>query len=403
MLSKEQREGLKLEYASNSVIGRGIILLGKSQVGKTQLKRQLGDSFSKPNIGSLFSQTQKASVEELLLYDNTEKKLVEYILRIVDSCGLFETNRGDKSRNTRQLLDDIQNCLQRDIREIHVLGLVIKEGTPSLEDIKSLIIFLKNFSVDEQEGCKKVLVLTHCDKITDFQLAEKLLKLKNHSVLKYILSPTLSTHFKFLKEDSKGKQINFDELDEDPLDQQGNQQTVNTQHETIKDEDISQTGSLDELVDIVQKLNVRQKMEVLGIGSVDHEEKSTEKAYETDIQRNERFKNQFIQFVIDANRSTLIEKFPLMVKQATEMTGNIKKACDLLKKGVDHDLNTLFSDKEEQERYINELTEARQFIRKNPHLLLFDQCKEQNKELKILLEAFKNKNRDKFIQEIYLK
>ena len=163
-----------------------ILLVGRSQVGKSTLIESLKDSaYSSSRTG--ISQTREPSYKQLTLTSNDDGQ--QYTLNIIDTPGLREIRHDPNETSSDEQLLDLMRKLFDDgrVRSLNIIAFVSKMGYTHQNDIdtfKSLIDFF-----GPQFSSISVLILTHCDKIPNDAMKKLTHELKTHpecaEVVKY--------------------------------------------------------------------------------------------------------------------------------------------------------------------------------------------------------------------------
>ena len=163
------------DRSDSSIIN--ILLVGRSQVGKSTLIESLNDpNYSATRTG--ISQTREPSYKQLTITSNDDGR--QYTLNIIDTPGLQEIRHDPNETRTDQQLLDLMRELFEDgrIRSLNIIAFVSVMGKTYQNDIdtfKSLIDFF-----GPQFSSISALILTHCDKISSERANELTKELKEH-------------------------------------------------------------------------------------------------------------------------------------------------------------------------------------------------------------------------------
>lgn len=153
-----------------------ILLIGRTQVGKTTLIQSLKDpTYSSTRTG--FSQTREPYCEILQM---KSKDRPDYTLKIIDTPGLREVRHNpSETRTDEALLALLRQAFQNNnIRYLNMIGFVSELGKTDRNDLdtfKSLIDFF-----DRRFKSISALILTNCDKFSEERM--------------HILTEHLTTH-----------------------------------------------------------------------------------------------------------------------------------------------------------------------------------------------------------------
>ena len=156
----------KVHHKFRVVEQRNILLIGRTQTGKTTIKQLLVDPTTIFERMPLVSDTKSATFQSFIIDNN------DTILNIIDTPGLFETGDDESElRNNEAILKTIEQCIQREITKFHLVGFCASfESSINEQDVKAvqkLIAFLG------QEVSKNLcLIVTRCESKTEEQRKE---------------------------------------------------------------------------------------------------------------------------------------------------------------------------------------------------------------------------------------
>lgn len=152
------------KYSFNMCRATNVLICGASRSGKTSLFKLLADPAYCPARGTgLFSDTVSMTLRTFSLTDQTEHKVHEVVVNLIDTPGTFEL-KSAKEQFTQRSNDEIKNiivnCINNEITYLNMLVLVINAMKFSEQEIESVKIFLDLFG---DSKLPLLLCLTHAD------------------------------------------------------------------------------------------------------------------------------------------------------------------------------------------------------------------------------------------------
>ena len=145
---------------SHVIHHRNVVVVGKSGSGKSSVANNIaGQDLFKIGHTTESETTRQTHVAVDFRYDN-----VIYSLKIVDTVGLFDTERG-KAGN-QAIMDEIKRYFTEKFPEgINLVLFVFKKGNFSEEEKETFAFIISEFK--KSVSAMSALVITHCDGMED--------------------------------------------------------------------------------------------------------------------------------------------------------------------------------------------------------------------------------------------
>lgn len=167
-------------YTFTKVLPINVMLIGKTQVGKTGILGTLVDPADLSKGVSLYSDTYHPNVVSFILRDSSG---AERLVNVVDTPGLGELKLRDgaPSRSSEAIHQAIIKLLRREISNINLICLVYKAGCLTKEDLDVYKGITTMYSEFSPITC---LLITHGDQLSPADRTRHVEQLNNEIDLK---------------------------------------------------------------------------------------------------------------------------------------------------------------------------------------------------------------------------
>eukprot|EP00992_Anisonema_acinus_P010984 TRINITY_DN703_c0_g1_i1.p1 TRINITY_DN703_c0_g1~~TRINITY_DN703_c0_g1_i1.p1 ORF type:complete len:266 (-),score=22.18 TRINITY_DN703_c0_g1_i1:61-858(-) len=144
---------------------RTVLLLGKSQVGKSHLCNVV---FTRPRLfaeGNLIASQTRSPFAETFVYFNAADN-IEYAITMVDTPGLFDSR---PALENSELLGSITDFVRNKMESVDRIFYVFRVGPITEEEVKCLELVRSLLSEEAIDSGICSLVVTHCDRMSACQ------------------------------------------------------------------------------------------------------------------------------------------------------------------------------------------------------------------------------------------
>mmetsp|Transcript_1986 Transcript_1986/g.2857 ORF Transcript_1986/g.2857 Transcript_1986/m.2857 type:complete len:286 (-) Transcript_1986:12-869(-) len=268
-----------------------------------------------------------------------------------------------------------------------------KSSTIDLEDLKSLLIFLNLFKTDKgRGGVKKVLLLTHADELDDRQMIRYVAELKGHPVLEHVLSDNPLEYIVDVNDEGVKKKYEKElallEKQEGKIIVEDEDEPFETHEQMTGDEDdLNDKLLLTQLISKAKNLD-DVKLDILPLGAVTRHSCYTPDQYESKIQRNEERKEIILNYINNAEKSTKMDDFRIVHKEALSLMAKIDTAISYLKKLLHEETTDI-----ELDTYAQGSIELFKDLSLNRGLMVLDCVRKSKEEFLDLIEKVKEAER----------